>query len=217
MTEDTTLTRRGFLKGAAATLGLVANPAVDLGNVAQKAFDEFFRPGQNKIEETINPYGLNQAYAQDLGGLDGKVDTTTYWTPEKLRLVINEPKLSFIYWREEGAKYTNKGDRFFRDFMNDFGSEFDNIILMEATKYGKNLMLEFGGVLNELNPAERKYTNRNPTYSIVGFGKEVRIRGPPEGDERSYQSNYRNIYKNPIAETIKWFKAQKLQKTSSPQ
>ena len=200
-----------------AALSLAANPAGDLGDATKKAFNEFFGSGKTKLERTVNDnYGTNAAYAAETNSLDGKVDTTTYWTPAKLRDVINDNKITFVYWRQEGWKFTPLGDKFFSDFLRDYGAEFDRIILVEGKKYPERHIQSVEDVLNEFNPKASNRVHYSPKYSITGFGKETRISGPPEDpDEETYKKNYETNFRPFATKTLDWFKTQKLKDMSS--
>ena len=190
-----------------AALSLVSNPVADLGDAAKKAFDEFFGSGQSSVEKTVSDYGTNTAYAEERKSLDSRVDTTTYWTPDKLRQIINEPKLSFIYWKIEVNDEIDKlGDKFFRDVLRDYGSRLDRIIIIEGLRHGKSAYKDLKNVLDEFNPSEREYSHNSPIYSFVGFGAEGRIRGPPKDH---YEEKYKGQYKSLIEGNISWFNNKK--------
>ncbi len=143
--------------------------------------------------------GFNPAYALGLNSLDGKIDTTTYWTPDKLKQVINDEKVTFIYWKVEGAEHTPRGNQFFNDVLRDYGSRFDRILVIEGLKHGQENFIALQDLLNEFNPSEKESSHRVPIYSIAGFGREVRIRSPPG---EPYEQNYKTIYKGGIAKYL---------------
>lgn len=143
--------------------------------------------------------------------LGNGVEVPNDLTPEKLRQIINEPKLTLIYWRDEKRKdeYRELGDRFFKDiFFNREGIlgpyRFDRFIVAERSIYGKGKMRKINGVLREYGlPSEVETIDRYPTYSNVGFGMEERIRGPPPKED--YYRYYNGMYREGLAKDLAKF------------
>lgn len=168
----------------------------------------------SSIEDLVSGSAYaRQAYAQDFVIPYAKagvppVETPTDLTPDKLRDIIKDTStVTFIYWRWEGYGNNILGDRFFEDFVRDYGSRFDRIMLVEGSDYSTNEMRKIKGVLNEFNPSERKSVHSVPTYSIV-FNGEFRIRGPP-GPEEEYEKIYEEEYKLFIEEAFFQIKEEK--------
>lgn len=192
-------------KALSLTAALAGGIIGGLDNAVEKAFNDFVGSDKAKVERTGHSDYINLAYAGEPNSIDGKVDTTTYWAPDKLREVINDKKSTFIYWRIEGGTYTSKGDRFFKDVLRDYGSEFDRIIVIEGLKHGQTVYGALNDVLDEVNPQERAYSHRNPIFSMVGFGAEGRLRGPPP---EPYEKKYNEV-RQIIEHNILWFNSKK--------
>lgn len=186
------VSKTGKVLGLTVALSSALGPATDLGDAAKKAFDEFFGGNPSKVERVVNSdYGVNAAYAGDLDSLDERVEKPTDWTPENLRGIIKDNKVTFIYWKVEGANLTPRGDKIFRYILRDYGANFDRVVILDGIKYGQYAFKLLKDVLQEINPLYK--TNYSvPIYSIAGFGVEERIGGvPPEPYEQQYTQKYK--------------------------
>jgi len=63
-----------------------------------------------------------------------RVDTTTHWTPEKLRKLIDSGETIYIHWRWEGRGNNKGGDGFLCDLTQDF-REIDKFVMIELSGY----------------------------------------------------------------------------------
>ena len=123
-----------------------------------------------------------------------------------LKEVINDRKVTFIYWKMERALDEKEGERFFQDVLREYGYRIDRVVLINGWRYGEKKYGDLIDVLNEVNPKEKKSSHGVPMFSIVGFGKESRIRGPPRNP---YEDKYEKMYRPLIESALDWFEARK--------
>lgn len=180
---------KGSLGGLALAIGMTAQPVT--------------KP--QSLSELLTP---KRVYAKNCSLSDFNVESPTDLNPEKLRNILKDYKIVFIYWKIKGAVEEKEGERFFGDFMCEYGTKIDRVLLMDGLKYGYERWSALKDVLDEVNPKETDSSRGVPMYSIGGFGKEVRIRGPPK---EPYEQKYEKL-NNELKPVVNWFELRKREK-----
>jgi hypothetical protein len=132
--------------------------------------------GIKKVGESIDSALTPKAYADSFDDLDGRVDTKTYWTPEKfINEIVNSDKVTYVHWRKEGFGNNDSGDKLVQNLIKDF-PEIDRFVIIELSEYPTSEGKELYAIPAKFSNGPLKGV---PCGSLFKMGKEFRIKGPP--------------------------------------